>query len=182
MRYSLTLSGFGDEPITSVEAAGWARIDGSDLLGDIGGMVEEAREKAEEITGLLLRSCTLVQLQDGLADPVRLMRSPVRSVTSVTYKDTAGATQTLSPALYELRERLGIFEIVKTYDATWPDILPGSFITITCAAGYATADAVPVSIRNVLKRMAAHLYENRGLGGGLDAFAAQLISYRINYF
>ena len=75
---------------------------------------------------------------DGFGDFDRLSEAPVSAVASVSYVDTAGATQTLSTDVYELRADGFEASIVLKYGQTWPSIQTGSRITVTATVGYST--------------------------------------------
>ena len=58
---------------------------------------------AEHYTGRSIGSQTLELALDAFPDgPIELVRGPVASITSITYVDEAGSTQTLSASLYTL--------------------------------------------------------------------------------
>jgi uncharacterized phiE125 gp8 family phage protein len=91
-----------------------------------------------------------------------LPRPPLVSVTSVTYKDTAGATQTFSSADYKVLSDDEPGRIVLAYGKEWPDIYdePGA-VVVTYAAGYADAASVPEPIKQAIRFLVGHFYENR---------------------
>jgi len=89
---------------------------------------------------------------------------PLVSITSVTYVDGAGATQTLSASTqYETDTGSNPGRVRLRYGASWPLTLchPLS-VTITYVAGFGVTDAdVPEAIKAAIRLLAAHLYENR---------------------
>ncbi len=102
-----------------------------------------ARSHVEAYCGTRLASQTVSIKCDGFSDFVRLSESPVQSVSSVSYVDASGATQTLSADVYELRSDGLEAAIVLKYGQAWPSIRQGSRITVTVVVGYA---AVPPAI------------------------------------
>lgn len=96
---------------------------------------------------------------------------PLQSVSSITYTDTNGDSQTLSSSLYTVinqGEEKGA--VAPAYGQSWPSARcePGS-VAITFVAGYgAAATAVPANILAAAKLMLTDLYENRS--GQTDGF------------
>lgn len=92
---------------------------------------------------------------------IELPFPPLQSVTSITYTDTDGATQTLSTDIYGVSTK-GLFGSVylKT-DQDWPDLYTDPDpICITFDCGYGAAAAVPAGIRKAIKLLATHYFEN----------------------
>lgn len=90
---------------------------------------------------------------------------PIQSVSSITYVDTAGATQTLASSVYQVvnRQRQGSM-IVEAYGQSWPSTrdIPQA-VAVTFVAGYGAASAVPAPIRQAIRASVVHWYENRGV-------------------
>jgi uncharacterized phiE125 gp8 family phage protein len=64
---------------------------------------------------------------------IALPIGPVQSITSISYLDTNGTPQTLSPGIYSFRGD----RVTLAPGATWPSILHGlDVITITFVVGY----------------------------------------------
>ena len=109
--------------------------------------VDAAIGKVESASGRMLfkRMCRLTV--DALGSSIALPASPVISVASVTYLDTAGAQQTLASEDRALVDRFGRARLVPAHGITWPATreFPGS-VTVTFDAGYAGADNDPALI------------------------------------
>lgn len=92
---------------------------------------------------------------------VELPLPPLQSVTSITYRDAAGATQTFSSANYIVRPQTLLGQIEKLADVDWPATQSGHprAVTIEFVAGY--AGVVPPAMKRLVKMVAAHWYENR---------------------
>lgn len=93
-----------------------------------------------------------------------LPRSPLQSVTSVTYTDTAGVTQTLSASDYVTFSVNGIGRVQLKSTAAWPSTqgTGGLDVTVTFVAGYGAAAAnVPQLLKQAVMLQTAHLYDNR---------------------
>jgi uncharacterized phiE125 gp8 family phage protein len=86
---------------------------------------------------------------------------PVISVTSITYLDENGNSQTLPQNLYEVDTYRGI--IGEAVDQDFPDTyLSLNDVTITYVSGFGTsATSCPTDIRIAILKMIANIYENR---------------------
>lgn len=87
---------------------------------------------------------------------------PLVTVTAATYRDGAGATQTLTG--YVLAKRCNPGELRLAYNtAAWPSHSPGpECIEITGTAGFADdAGGVPEIAKRAMLLVVGHLYENR---------------------
>lgn len=94
---------------------------------------------------------------------IYLPRSPVSSVPSVEYTDTAGATQTLSTSIYEADTYVNPGRIRLKYGQSWPQVREQeNAVIVTYVAGYgATKTSVPADLRQAVRVIAAHMYEHR---------------------
>jgi len=162
------ITGPTTEPVTMEEAKQHLRVDVSDDDGLIAGYVLAARRYIESQTGPLMQ-----QTWDYTVDrewpmvggfyAIRLPFSPCSSVTSVSYVDTAGASQTLSAGLYQTVLNVPIPYIAKAYNQSWPAIrdVPAA-ITVRAVYGYgASPGAVPDPLRQAILLMVGRFYEHR---------------------
>lgn len=87
---------------------------------------------------------------------------PLQSVTSVTYLDNTGASQTLATNQYRVDTARVPARITPAYGVTWPNTygVPNA-VTVRFVAGYGAPAAVPGPIRLGLTMLAAHFYEHR---------------------
>lgn len=95
---------------------------------------------------------------------IRLPLRPVQSVTSVTYTDTAGNAQVLSPSLYavHLAEDPGPALIVPAYGQSWPPTrVVLNAVTVRFVAGWRGRAAVSGNVTTALLLLAAHFYVHR---------------------
>ena len=92
---------------------------------------------------------------------IDLALNPVASVTTVTYIDDAGASQTLASSQYIVLEREHGSFIAPAYDAVWPSVrhIPGA-ITVRFICGSDTE--VPEELQQAIAIYAAYMYDNRG--------------------
>lgn len=166
------------EPVPREEMKTHLRVDHNAEDGYIDSINRAAREWVETLCGLALLTQTLIHTQArfptaadlpewainegrGASLDIRLTRAPVQSITSVQYLDDDDVAQTVSAATYRLAAERPA-RIVPKVGATWPQVSPRpAAVIITYVAGYSSAEVVPEPIKQAIKLMAGHLYENR---------------------
>lgn len=144
------------------------RTYGWDILADDATMVENflraGIERLFNLGGPVLITTTLrTYLDMWPAGVIRLPHPPLATISSITYVDTAGTTQTWPTAEYQvdIASRPGV--IYPAYTYTWPSArLQLNAITITYTAGYGAADtAVPYELKLRMMQYAKYRYEHR---------------------
>lgn len=108
--------------------------------------------------------------------------NPVTSVTSITYVDSNGASQTLASNQYTVAARAHDSYIVEAYDVDWPDVrsVPEA-ITVRFVVG--DSSNVPDELRRAILFLAGHYYEFRESGKGAPEAVEALVSpFRKAYF
>lgn len=100
---------------------------------------------------------------DAFWGVLRLPKNPVQAVVSIQYVDTAGATQTLPPANYQVDVATKPARIAPAYGTVWPAIRPVfNAVTIVYDAGYGdNLEDVPEPLRVAMRLMVGTLWENR---------------------
>ncbi len=150
------------EPLTLAEAKLHCRIETADTDRDalVTAAIKAARQRAEHLTGRAIPLQTWQLLLDTFPDAIELPRSPVSSLTSVRYQDTAGAWQTLSGTSYKADLKRLLPYIVPAYTYSWPDLYPEiNAVEVTWIAGYADG-AVPESIKQYMRLIIADFMEH----------------------
>lgn len=161
MWYPATVtSAAGAEPVTVAEAKTQCRVLHSDEDGLFGDLIETARNHVEKYCGVRFTTQTVAIKCDDWCDLAYLPEGPVQSVSSISYVDTDGATQTLSTDVYEVRAEGIEARIVLKYNQTWPTIQSGSRITVTAVVGHATA---PPAVKYAMLAWITDAYDNRGV-------------------
>lgn len=148
------------EPLTLASAK--LQVVVTDTTDDalIAAYITAARAHVEGVTGLRLYTQTLALRCDAWADLARLPVAPIQSVT-VTYVDTAGATQTLSTSVYEAR-LYGLEPGLALIDGqSWPDTRKGSLITVAAVAGYGDETAQPPAVIQAMRLLVGDFYAFR---------------------
>lgn len=154
MRLKL-ITGPTEEPVTLAEAKAHLRIEHNDLDSLITAQITSARLQVESITARALITQTWEQTWDwGFPCTITLDKNPVQSITSVTYIDTAGVTQTVgvSDYTYDLNAPRAL--IYPAYGMYWPTARgERNAVTVRFVAGFGAASAVPEDIKTAIKLM-----------------------------
>ena len=129
-------------------------------------LITSAREHTEDACSRAwitqTRDLVLDEFPEGL-EPILIPRLPLISVTSITYIDTAGATQTWSNTLYDVDITSG--RIAPAYGQVYPTTEPGTLaaVTVRFVCGYgAAASTVPSRAKSAMKLLVAHSWAHRG--------------------
>lgn len=185
------------EPITLDEAKLHLRVTGTDDDAYITGLITAARQYEEKVQNRAFITTTFRMQLDSFPDlpnatlkffiptysvesylaraislmsgPLRLFRSPCISVTSITYLDNNGNTQTLTqnpaPGLpgYIVDTDSEPARIAPANNLPWAVTLAQqSAVKVTYVAGYgATPESVPETTKHALKLLIGQFYENR---------------------
>lgn len=95
-------------------------------------------------------------------DRIALPRSPLISITSVTYLDTAGVSTPFDALNYSADTASEPGYIFLKNGKTWPTVLDErNGVTIKFVAGYGNTTAVPATIKAAVRYLAAHYFANR---------------------
>lgn len=168
------------EPVSLAEMRGHLRVDSTAEDALIESMIRAGRERVEAATNRQLMGATYDLVLDGFpcARAIELPRPSLRSVTSITYLDTAGASVTWSSSQYRVLAPAGprsaCGSVSPTYGVSWPATYPvQGAVTIRFVAGYAAPGAgteseqaalraaVPAELCAAVRMAAAELYERR---------------------
>lgn len=160
------------EPLTLAEAKLHCRVDGTDEDALITALIVAAREQAEHETGRALITQTWELVLDAFPEAFVLRKSPVQSVTSLKYLDSAtGAEQTLDPADYLLDKDSEPGYVVPAYGKAWPYSreVPNA-VRVRYVCGYGLAVAVPQAIKQWMLLAIGTMYENRATSGASQVY------------
>lgn len=95
-------------------------------------------------------------------DDYEIRLPPLQSVTSITYVDTDGATQTLAASQYLVDAKSQPARIRPAYGLSWPSAREqANAVIVRFVAGYGAAAAVPACIKNWMLVRVKTLWENR---------------------
>jgi len=189
------------EPVTLTEVKSHCRIDHSTDDTLLAGYMLAARHYAETYLRRALITQTWDLLIDydwpienvgnGFARRITLPMAPLASVTSVTYVDSAGDTQTLAADQYQVSIKRQEGVIDPAYSVTWPVVrnqIDAITVRFVCGYGASGSGYVPEPIRQAMLLLIGHWYNNReavivGVTTSEVPFAVEalLFPYRVFY-
>jgi uncharacterized phiE125 gp8 family phage protein len=153
------------EPVTLVETKAHLRVDITDDDVQIGSLVTAAREQLETDTRRALVTQTWDLVLDAFPREAKLELPlpPLASVTSITYKDADGITQTFPAGNYVVAVSEIFGRIVLKSGFTWPSttLWSADAVAVRFVAGYGGAAAVPQTAKQAILLLVGHWYENR---------------------
>ena len=150
-------------------------------------LITAVRQNAEDYTGLKIASGTFEVRADSFDDlEISLQTWPVSGITSVSYVDLDGATQTLASSEYTLDTYTRPARLKAT--TTFP---AAKEVTVRFTAGFTDGQSpnqypFPKSIESAMLLMLGHLYDNREAVSNIQSYerplgATYLLNpYRIN--
>lgn len=165
MTWALSLiTGPAEEPITLTEAKSYSRVEVSDDDALIASLMIAARQQCETITRRALITQTWELILDEFPGNgrIEIPLPPLQSVTSITYLDSAGASQVLSTDVYKVDTASLPGKITLKSGQSWPSTYDESAaVMIRFVAGYGAAADVPDGIKSWLKLRVTTMYEHR---------------------
>lgn len=152
-----------DEPVTIAELKDHLAVTDGAFDTYIYHIGVAAREWVEETTWRALFTQTWDQFFDRFDTVMWLRKSPVASITSVKYTDTAGNQQTVSTDVYELGEVDGVSVVRLQFSQTWPAGIRGHAddVVVRTVNGYGVETAIPEALKHAIKLLAGDMFENR---------------------
>lgn len=152
------------EPISVAQFKLHARITRDDEDGLIAAYITAARKYVETAQRRQLVTATWrLSLEQFPGWELVLPLSPLQTISSITYVETDGTTQTISSTDYIVDTYRTPGLAVPAYGLVWPvaRCQPNS-VRVTFVAGYGdTGSTVPETTRQAVRLLASHYYENR---------------------
>jgi uncharacterized phiE125 gp8 family phage protein len=155
--------GPNDEPLSLTEVKLHLRLT-SDLEDALLLLyMQAAREEVERVTRRQLMTATwTLSLDSFTCNIIKLPRAPLQSVTSITYLDTDGDSQTLATTVYGVDTLSEPGRVYLKTGQSWPSTYDQlNAITITYVAGWATYAQVPSPLKRLILLLVGHMYEHR---------------------
>jgi uncharacterized phiE125 gp8 family phage protein len=167
MKYALEITSQpAAEPITVSEAKAHLRVDHTTDDTYIESLITASRVWAERYQARAYINQTWKMYLDAF--PVQgyipIPIAPLSSVTSITYVDINGDTQTLDAARYQVDSKVQPSRVYLAPGVSWPSTRfeQKNAVTITFVAGYgATSASVPASMKHAIKMLVSDMYQNR---------------------
>ncbi len=176
-RSSLAAGAPALEPVGIEVMKAHSRIENSASDALIAGYIATARELVEEMAGRALIIQTRVYRIDrfplSTGQLIELPGGSLQAVTSITYVDSDGATQTWAAANYIADTNHAPGRVGLAWGVSWPTIRQwGLPVTISYDVGYGDNPGdVPEKLRTAIQLIAAELFERRE-----DAIAGTIIT------
>ena len=158
------------EPLTVDQVMEPLRLDEYETMLPL--LIASARASAEAATSLALMTQTLDLYLDAFpCAEIVLPRSPLQSVTSITYTDTDGATQTLAASEYQVDTASAPPRIAPAYGKSWPSTRQQlNAVQVRFVCGHTAAASVPADIKAWMLLSIGAAYEHRESIATGDAF------------
>ena len=154
------------EPVTLDAVKTHARIDGDHDNEAAQLLLRSATRHIEHLTARQFINATWQYTFDAwpASGVVWIPKAPLVSVTSITYLDGDGATQTVSTDVYQAVTNEAPGSIRLKYGQSWPSAREDTdAVTVTFVAGYgADAANVPEVARFAIQRLGTFWYWNPG--------------------
>jgi len=151
-----------EEPVTLAEASLFMRYTGSLQNAVVTALIVAARKDVESWTNKTMVTTTYEYYTNDLCDEILIPTGTIQSITSITYQDSADATQTLTSTLYKLDNKSIQNKVFRDPIETYPQVLvQPNAVKITFDAGFGAASAVPENLKTVIKMRVAELFEHR---------------------
>ncbi len=155
------------EPVSLAEAKQQCRVDASvtdeDLL--ITSYIKSAREFCEGLDwrAYLTQTCELWLDEWPCDDEIYIPCAPLQSVSSITYYDTSDVAHTLDTSIYFVDTVGEPGQVHLRAYKSWPAIALRDYnaVCITFVAGWQTPEQVPETIKQAIRLLVGHWYENR---------------------
>ncbi len=156
------------EPVDLDEVKTHLKVDVVDDDELIVSWIQAAREHVETFTHRALMTQTWDYTLDCVPSDgvIWLPKAPTASITSLSYVDGTGTTQTWASSNYRTDIPAGPWarkaRITSAYGVPWPVTrkVTGA-LTVRFVAGYGTARQVPSAIKAAMRLLIGHWYEQR---------------------
>lgn len=154
-----------DEPVTLEQAKAWLHVTDTYEDQSIGDMIQAARQKLEDDTGLALLNQTWTYALDCIpaTRQILLPVGPVSSVSSIKVYATDDTESTIATSVYRLDTASLPARIVLKDGQSWTtDVRPQNGYLVTFVAGYGSDGAsVPASLLQAMRLLMQHWHWNR---------------------
>jgi len=154
------------EPVTLDDIKPQLRIelDDTDYDDILSPLIPAARQWCEEYQNRAYITQTLELALDvwPCRDYIELPRPDLQGVTSIAYTDDEGVTITWASSNYLVDDYAFVARVVRRKGVGWPSICLATVngIKVRYVAGYGGADDVPERIKQAIKLLVIHWYEN----------------------
>lgn len=154
----------GKKPLSLDEVVQHTRVTNTDDDSYLLALIAAATEHVESfLKRALINRTYQLTLDDGFPGWFELPKPPLVSVSSITYIDADGDSQTLPTSVYTVDANAEHGRIVLAYEKSWPstrDIINN--VTVNFIAGYGEdTDDVPMPVKQAMLLLIDHWFEHR---------------------
>ena len=126
-------------------------------------LITVARKWCEGYQNRAFITQTITLTLDKFPEVFEVPMPPLISVTSIEYIDPAGVQQTLASSVYDVDTNSEPGRIALAHAQSWPGIRGDiNSVEVIYQAGYGVAAAVPETVKQAIRLLIVHYYENRG--------------------
>jgi uncharacterized phiE125 gp8 family phage protein len=149
------------DPVSLDEAKEACDYEGDDRDGQFRAWIKTATEAVEHDCERALCTQTCKLYLPCFPCEIEIPKPPVASITSITYTDTAGTTQTLATSVYQSNLKRTPPRIREAYSQQWPQTRDETenAVTVTFVAGYGEPKDVPFQAKEAVLLMVKRHYE-----------------------
>ena len=127
-------------------------------------LITAAREYCETFQGRAYITQTWELAMPYFPCEIKIPKGKLQTIGSITYKDSSGATTTLTVNTDYVTSIRGIMgRVVPAYGKAWPSFTPFPLdaVVVTFTCGYGTASDVPEKVIQAMKLLVSHWFTNR---------------------
>jgi uncharacterized phiE125 gp8 family phage protein len=174
------------EPITVADAKLWLRLDHTAEDTLLESLIQIVREQVED-HGIAVMTQTWDLRLDRFPSVIRIPKTPVQEVSSISYVDANGDTQTLAAANYTVDLYATQARIVPAYGTSWPSTRSEpNAVTVRFIAGYgsgATPAEIPERILHAMRLAITTAYAMRADHDAVQTAVARVLdNYELYYY
>jgi len=150
-------------PVSVAELKAYQRVSHAYEDAILEGAINAAREVVEGMIGRTLIETHYELRLDGFPHCIVLPKSPVMSVGPIVYDDINDQEQTTT-AFEPRTDANGVTILYPAHGSRWPNVAPGSPVTVPFVAGYTTddaPDAIPADVKSAILMIAGGIYSFR---------------------
>jgi uncharacterized phiE125 gp8 family phage protein len=157
------------EPLTLTEARAHLRVDYTDEDDLISSLIAAARDYCQVRTNRQFITATYKLSMDQFPFgecieqyDILIPRPPLVSISSITYLDFGGVTQTVPTNIYRVDTNREPGRASLEFSQSWPGARQlSNSINVQFVAGYGAASTVPEGIKVAMKLLIGHWFANR---------------------
>ena len=152
------------EPLTLTEVKNYLKVDFSDDDDLLNMLITAARQWVEKHCNIGLLPQTITEVFDRwpTARSWELSVSPLRAVSAISYKDSAGNVQTWASGNYIVDSYTQPARVQSGYSVTFPTLYDEiNSVSAVYTTGWDDADDLPAPIKQAMLLTIADAYENR---------------------